>query len=86
MKKKIGIYFFCNFLVAGNENNNNNNNEKKCSRNLDGLLPKSYCERRICIVIWPREAEIVLQECIAREGGCENCIAIQLLYCRLERA
>ena len=60
--------------------------KKKCSRNLDGLLPKSYCERRICIMIWPREVEIVLQECIAREGGCEDCIAIQLLYCRLERA
>ena len=60
--------------------------KKKIGAELDGLLPKSYCERRICIVIWPREAEIVLQECIAREGGCEDCIAIQLLYCRLERA
>ena len=60
--------------------------KKKIGAESVGLLPKSYCERRICIVIWPREAEIVLQECIAREGGCEDCIAIQLLYCRLERA
>ena len=37
-------------------------------------------------MICPREAEIVLQECIVREGGCEDSIAIQLLYCRLERA
>ena len=37
-------------------------------------------------MIWPREAEIVLQECIAMEGGCEDCIAMQSLYCRLERA
>ena len=46
--------------------------KKKCSRDLDGLLPKSYCERRICIVIWPREAE--------------DFIAIQLFYCRQEKA
>ena len=55
MRKKIGIFFFCNFPVAGK--NNNNNNEKKCNINLDGLLPKSYCERRNCIVM----QEIILQ-------------------------
>ena len=45
MKKIIiGIYFFCNFPVAGNENNNNNNNNEK---KIAAEIWMGYCPNRI---------------------------------------
>ena len=39
------------FPAAGNrkKNKNNNYNEKKNGADLEGLLPKSYCEEIFCI-------------------------------------
>ena len=60
--------------------NNKEKRKKKCSINLDGLLPGSYCERGICIMTWPREAEIILQEkgVVGLELYCNTVIVLQL--------
>ena len=49
------------------------NEKKKCSRNLDGLLPKLYCEKKIVLkpcncITRERAGKIVLQVYCKRDG------------------
>ena len=69
--------------------------EKKkefCAENLEGLLPKSYCERLNCIARgWlycdlEGVKEVVVYYntlSILYFRDCWKCVAIQILYCRL---
>ena len=39
------MIFFVIFPAAGNREKNNNNYNKKNGADLEGLLPKSYCDK-----------------------------------------